>query len=120
MTNYIVLGLLLSFTQFTNAMFRGLNATNKQFPYIVSIHILDARFGLRSPYCSGTILNQKAVLTAAHCCSSDLEFHSIEVLAGTTDWTKQEKAQLVDVDSFTQHPNWIGVDKLYAKIDSME
>ena len=31
MTNYIVLGLLLSFTQFTNAMFRGLNATNKQF-----------------------------------------------------------------------------------------
>ena len=117
MTNYIVLGLLLSFTQFTNAMFRGLNATNKQFPYIVSIHILDARFGLRSPYCSGTILNQKAVLTAAHCCSSDLEFHSIEVLAGTTDWTKQEKAQLVDVDSFTQHPKWIGVDKLYANPD---
>ncbi|XP_065085078.1 trypsin-1-like [Ochlerotatus camptorhynchus] len=85
----------------------GINALRHEFPSIVSIQRLILT--LSAHICGGSIINQRWVLTAAHCVTESPENARFAVWAGSHDITASETTrQLVNVEQSIVHPEYLG------------
>ena len=100
----------LSNVELTSTGFiRGENAIKHSWPMIV---LLDFHWSVKSPPCSGTILNNYFILTSAHCVKSIPAFY-ITIKAGM-QYPKDENATTRVVERFYLHPNYSGHANGYA------
>eukprot|EP00985_Skeletonema_marinoi_P026799 scaffold21125_cov74-Skeletonema_marinoi.AAC.1 len=75
-------------------------------PYYVGLAFAVDKDDLWTPFCGGTLISSRVVLTAAHC-MDDLEESSLAVLVNTYDWKDPDQlgeAINVDVEDFIPHP----------------
>ncbi|XP_062534512.1 trypsin-1-like [Armigeres subalbatus] len=85
----------------------GINALPNEFPSIVSVQRLILT--LSAHICGGTVINQRWVLTAAHCITESPENARFAIWAGSHDITVTESArQVVNVDISIVHPEYLG------------
>jgi len=84
----------------SNRIVGGVDATPNEYPWQVALK----RNGQNSPFCGGTLIDSRTVLTAAHCRTSTTAF---KVVLGDHDVTKVEcEEKTVSVSSWTNHPNY--------------
>jgi secreted trypsin-like serine protease len=77
----------------------GIEAAEHQWPWQVALFIDDAWF------CGGAIINDKWVLTAAHCADDAMYF---DIMAGAHNVRADSEPHRVEITSFNgfTHPNW--------------
>ena len=83
-----------------NRIVGGQPATKNEYPWTVAL----VRNGQTKPFCGGTLLSSKTILTAAHC--KVYQNFQIKVHVGEHDVTKNDGEQKIRVSSFTQHPQY--------------
>lgn len=82
----------------------GENAAEGQFPYQVSLQV--GIGPLSQHFCGGSILNERLVLTAAHCVLPILEYHLTAftmIRAGLTNLKNPGSGQTVGVEKLMHH-----------------
>ncbi|KXJ73384.1 hypothetical protein RP20_CCG015992 [Aedes albopictus] len=85
----------------------GINALPNEFPSIVSVQRLILT--LSAHICGGTIINQRFVLTAAHCITESPENARFAIWAGSHDITVAEaNRQNINVEETIVHPEYLG------------
>ncbi|XP_065085077.1 trypsin-1-like [Ochlerotatus camptorhynchus] len=85
----------------------GINALPNEFPSIVSVQRLILT--LSAHICGGSIINERWVLTAAHCITESPETARFAIWAGSHDITATEtNRQMINVDESIVHPEYLG------------
>ena len=77
----------------------GQPAPKNAYPWLVAL----VRKGTIEPFCGGTLLSSRTVLTAAHCRTSPEEF---QVHVGEHDVRIAGGEQIIDVSSWESHPEY--------------
>ena len=72
-----------------------------EYPWQVG---LVSSFGSK-PYCGGSILSSKTILTAAHC-TENSQASDIFVVIAEHDWTISDGEERIQVCSKKEHPNY--------------
>jgi len=94
-----------------NRIVGGQPAAKNEYPWQVAL----VQNGQTKPFCGGTLLSSKTILTAAHCRVSVSQF---KVHVGEHDLSKADGEQKIRASSFTRHPQYNGntVDNDFAII----
>jgi len=83
-----------------NRIVGGQPATKNEYPWLVAL----VQTGSSRPFCGGTLISSKTVLTAAHCIVfSNSQFR---VHVGEHDVTRADGEQKIGVSRQTQHPQY--------------
>merc|ERR1719244_315914 len=83
-----------------NRIVGGQPAVKNEYPWLVAL----VRVGSTKPFCGGTLLSSRTVLTAAHC---RIAFSSqIRVHVGEHDVTRADGEQIIGVSSFEPHSGY--------------
>jgi len=90
-----------------NRIVGGKPAEEHEFPWLVAIF----RWGDK-PFCGGTLLSSRTVLTAAHCGVSSQD----TVYVGEHDVTKADGEQKIGISRVTNHPSYGDFDNDFAII----
>uniref|UniRef100_A0ABD2XM09 Peptidase S1 domain-containing protein n=2 Tax=Trichogramma kaykai TaxID=54128 RepID=A0ABD2XM09_9HYME len=101
-----------------DAITHGQDAAEGQFPYMAYLKKFTTEniYGLR---CGASIINERFVLTAAHCIN-DVEPESLEVVVGTNQLGDNDNAKVYGVAKLIGHPQYrkkIGSDSSSMKND---
>lgn len=77
----------------------GQAAQKNEYPWQVAL----VRTGSNSPFCGGTLLSDRTVITAAHCATDVSRF---QVVVGEHDIRAGDGEQRISPASWTSHPNY--------------
>ncbi len=77
----------------------GQDVGHAQFPSIVALAVNEGK----SEFCTGSLIHEQVVLTAAHCVSSSLD---VKVVYGSSDLNESCDGCLYGVLETVQHPNY--------------
>lgn len=91
----------------TEAIYRGDVAHSGQFPYIVSMRqvIKPGRSSYRH-FCGGTIISDRFVLTAAHCCINISSVDDIRIFMGTIENDPRDTDNMLKVKKIIIHEDF--------------
>lgn len=84
----------------TSNIVGGSNATIEEFPYQVYIKLNSG-----SQFCGGTIIDNRWVLTAAHCVNTGTDLSNVEIKAGTASPYGTD-GQVYKCSSIIMHPDY--------------
>lgn len=83
----------------------GTGADPGQFPWQVAL-VGDGASPYDTLQCGGSIINERWILTAAHCAGTDL----MTVVVGASDLTDTSAAQILTVKQWIVHPDYVDAD----------
>lgn len=83
-----------------NRIVGGQPATKNEYPWLVAL----VQTGTSRPFCGGTLISSKTVLTAAHCIF--LSNSQVRVHVGEHDVTRVDGEQKIGVTRQTKHPQY--------------
>ncbi|ODN06578.1 Transmembrane protease serine 3 [Orchesella cincta] len=84
----------------------GENATHNELPWTVALMRRKSDGTIRGPYCGGTLICNKYVVTASHCVDG-FEAEGIQVwLRAENFQSETEEPTKVDVEKITMHPEY--------------
>merc|ERR1712215_47994 len=81
-----------------NRIIGGKPATKNEYPWIVAL----VEFGRTHPFCGGTLLSSKTILTAAHC--KVVHNSRVRVHLSEHDVTRADGEQKLRISTWIQHP----------------
>ena len=92
-----------------NFVVGGFEAEPNSIPWQVAL----VQRGKKVPFCGGTIICEKFVMTAAHCIGSNRNAAKIQILAGEHDvLDDSDGSSRHDVQNIFVHPNYIVKNRL--------
>merc|ERR1712215_567094 len=83
-----------------NRIIGGKPATKNEYPWLVAL----VEIGKTQPFCGGTLLSSKTVLTAAHC--KVVQDYRVRVHVSEHDVTRSDGEQKLRIASWTNHPQY--------------
>jgi secreted trypsin-like serine protease len=92
--------------EITQQIFGGQNTNISNVPYQVSLEITGENCLNIDHGCGGSILNNRWIVTAAHCVDQSVLPSHIVVHAGSTIASANTVGQRIMVDQIILHPNW--------------
>ena len=111
MMKLIAVVILIVFSQFPSEdafkinprIANGRNAPERKYPHYAFLHIEagDEKFG-----CGGTLLNDKFVLTAAHCIDK-VNITAVNIQFGTADIGRPRHVVRVEKDNIFKYPKFV-------------
>ncbi|XP_070504895.1 uncharacterized protein [Chironomus tepperi] len=91
----------------TGLIYNGESAKDTQWPWAVALYLNDGKY--RNYFCSGTLISDQFILTAAHCIhnkgNSRYDADRITVTLGTAD-SSENKGVIRKVVETKMHPDW--------------
>lgn len=101
-------GVSLAFFHIEPLIFGGKKATPDQFPFLVSVRYM--KNGKFEHNCGGSILDNRFVLTAAHCYKSKIKFNKYRISIGAAK--REDQGQLYSIKRFIIHPRYDALTKM--------
>ncbi|OUR98457.1 hypothetical protein A9Q84_03335 [Halobacteriovorax marinus] len=96
----------------TSKIYGGDIVKSGQWPSVVAIAKLNSDGGLRESFCTGTLIDQSTVLTAAHCFSRNLSYYKRKAVI-TRDNVDAKDPRISKIKAIILHPKYQGKDSSY-------
>ena len=91
-----------------NRIVNGEETGVHEFPWHIGLKLKPSFLDSQAPFCGGTLIGLRCVLTAAHCLEK-VQPEWIEVVIGEHDWSmldETNRTEVLEVESFVMHPEY--------------